>query len=198
MSRQPTFLSGFLPLAVSLTLIGCNEPTQIPTTYVIYNSKGGTFQCEVPYGWEAKGGGTGSRPEWAKISSGMAKIHAKASTVGSLVGDIAGGRSTNSNFPQFEPVHVIHVAEIEKAKEEYDEYTELPGSPKVASLKLGPARVSEFTAKGSRGVAVHGYRASIMGHNKLVTVFCVCRESDWQALKPSFDKALATMQRGES
>ena len=36
-----------------------------------------------------------------------------------------------------------------------------------------------------------------MGHDRMLTVFCICRESDWQALKPSFDKALLTMQRGE-
>ena len=196
MALRPERVSHKSLLVAVLLITGCGGSTQIPTSYVTYNSKGGTFQCEVPAGWEAKGGGKRG-PEWAKITSGNAVIHVKAGLVGSLVNDIGGGSSVDGgNFPQLEPVHVVHVKYAELAAEEYDQYSELPGSPIIHSCPLGPARLSEFTAANAMGVALHGYRASIMGLNKMLTVYCVCLESDWQVLKPSFDKTLATMKRG--
>lgn len=197
MASQSRGLVGASLAAVSLVLSGCSEPAKVPTGYVTYNSKGGTFQCDVPDNWETKGGGTRGRPEWAKIFSGTALIHAKAGIVGSLLNDAVGGLIDPNAPPQFEPVHILHMEAMEVAKEDYSDYTELPGSPLVVKVSLGPARVSEFTAKGSRGVEIHGYRASIMGKNKMLTVFCTCRESEWTALKPSFDRALSTMNRGE-
>ena len=194
MANRVWCLSVAFFITIPLILSGCSDPAQIPTSYVLYNSKGGTFQCDVPEAWEAKGGGTRGRPEWAKFSSGTALIHVKAGIVGSLLNDMAGGFTDPNTPPQFEPVHLIHVAELENLQEEYDEYTELPGSPLVLNLPLGSARVSEFTAKGS----IHGYRASIMGHNKMLTVFCTCQESEWKALQPTFDRLLLTIDRGEN
>ena len=189
--RMQAFLLASLPI-----YLGCGGSTQIPTSYTTYNSRAGTFQCEVPENWEAKGGGKRG-PEWAKISSGVAIISVKTSLVGSLINDIGGGNSIDgANFPQFEPVHAIHIKLKEAAEQEYEQYTELPGGPIVLSCPLGPARCDEFTAKNPMGVPMHGYRASIMGRDKMLIVFCVCRESDWQALKPFYDRALATMNQG--
>ena len=181
----------------SIMLIGCGPgKTQIPTSHVVYNSKGGAFQCEVPEGWEIKGGGKRG-PEWAKIQSGSAIIQIDVNISGSLINDAAGGSRSNSEMPQFDPIHLLHVGLLEDAQDNYHQYTELPGSPIVMQCDFGPGRVSEFTAKGSGDAELHGYRASIMGHERMLTLFCVSRESDWQALKPTFDRVIATLDRGE-
>ena len=181
-----------------MLLTGCGDKsTPPPTSYTLYNSKEATFQCELPEQWETKGGG-GRGPEWAKATNGKALIHIRASEVGSLLGDMAGGRHSDTQglAPQLEPAHIVHVKMMEMAEQEYNEYTELPGSPVVLQCELGPARISEFTAKTSFGSDLHGYRATVLGHNKSVNAFCVCLESDWTALKPSFDRVFSTMQAG--
>jgi len=191
--RFPVF-----PLAALSLLVGCgSEPVVAPTSFTNYNAKEGTFACEYPESWEAKGGGKRG-PVWASFSSGPALIHIRASSAGSLMSDAMGGRSADAGAPapQYAPVHKVHVDGIKMAEEQFNSYTELPGSPTVIECELGPARLSEFTAATTFGSAVHGYRATIIGHDKGVNVLCTCPESDWLALKPAFDHTLATLERG--
>jgi len=187
-------------VVAAASIIGCGSaPAVVPTSYGTYNSKDGTFACDVPEKWEVKGGGK-QGPEWAKFTSGAAEISIKADLAGSLVGDIAGslGGGDQAVLPQDEPVHVVHVADVEMAEKEYNEYAETAGSPTIISSQLGPARLSEFTAKTDFGTPLHGYRATILGHDKRVVVFCVAPEAEWKALKPAFDRVLASMERGSA
>jgi hypothetical protein len=185
---------------VCVTLIGCGSgAVQIPTSYSAYNTKDGTFACDAPAGWEVKGGGKGSSssPVWAKFISGPALIHFKTSLAASLLSGPGGNRQGDPNLPpDFEPVHGIHVALIEDVKKDFDGYTEIAGSPIVMNCSLGPARLSEFTFETAFGGAMHGYRATIIGRDKGVYVYCICPESDWKALNPVFDKVLASIERG--
>jgi hypothetical protein len=177
---------------------GCSsEPAVVPVSFTTYNAADGTFACDAPEGWKIDGGGKNG-PVWAKFISGPATINIKADVAGSLVGDIAGslGGGDQAVLPQDEPVHVVHIDGIEKAAEDYNGYTETPTSPTIMSVSLGPGRVSEFTAKTDFGSMLHGYRATVLGHDKRVTVFCVAPESDWKALKPAFDRILASLERG--
>jgi hypothetical protein len=56
--------------------------------------------------------------------------------------------------------------------------------------------VTEFTAKTAFGSGIHGYRATIIGHERAITVFCTCPEDDWAGVKPAFDKVLLSLKRG--
>ncbi len=80
-------------LAVALVALigGCSEAVKIPTAYVPFNIKDGTFACQAPEGWENKGGGGKGGPVWAKFASGPALIEIKASATGSLLSDAMGG-----------------------------------------------------------------------------------------------------------
>ena len=185
---------------VSAMLAGCGgEPVAMPTSYALYNSKDGTFECQYPENWEAKGGG-GRGPVWAKFGSGPALISVTADTTGSLMGDIADS-ATSVGFgdeplpPNLEPVHLVHVDHMEIAEEEYKGYKEIAG-PNVLDCSLGPARVSEFEFASTFGTAMHGYRVTILGKDKRVVVYCVCPETDWAQLQPEFDKVLASFGRG--
>ena len=185
----------------SLAALGARDRLSVVTdfsarfTHTRHASLG--VDCEYPEGWEAKSGGKRG-PVWAKFSSGPAKIHIKASATGSLASDAMGGSNADSQapVPQMAPVHKIHVAAMEAAEQEYDDYTEIAGSPIVAKCVLGPARLSGFTATTSFGSALHGYRVTIIGHDKGINIFCVCLESDWNAVKPAFDSTLASLDRG--
>jgi hypothetical protein len=181
-------------------MVGCSGSAKVPTSYVVYNVKDGTFACEVPEGWDLKGGGGKSgSPTWARFESGPAMIEIKSSVVGSLLSDAQGGANLDGSLPpEFEPVHNYHIDVMEQAKEKYNEYVETPTSPVVVACPLGPARISEFTAKSSFGTGLHGYRGTVIGHDKGLIIYCHCPESDWQALKPSFEKIFATMERGSA
>jgi len=187
--------------AIGLAMVaGCgSEPVSAPTTYAAYNSPGGTFALEYPDGWEADGGGKRGL-EWAKFTSGPAQIRVDTGVAGSLMGDIAGtlgGSEEGAMTPELEPVHDVHLAGLEAAEKEYSGYQEV-GEPAVLDVRLGPARRSEFTASSTFGGGLHGYRVTMLGHDKSVHVACVCPESDWNTLQPAFDQVLSTFRRGQA
>ena len=190
-------ITALISLAVVIAVAGCGSgPVAAPTTFSQYNAKDGTFACEYPDGWEAKGGGKNG-PLWATFASGAAEIRVNADLAGSLMGDmagvgIAGGDMVSSDL---EPVAKVHEIGKQSAAQKYDGYQEL-GSAAELSVSLGPARRSEFTAATAFGSGLHGYRATILGHNKRVVVYCVCAESDWQTLQPGFDHVLESFTRG--
>ena len=180
--------------AIVASLGGCSGGKILITDeFEHYNSKEGTFSCDYPKGWEAKGGGKGG-PYWAEFKSGDAKIRINGSTIASLIA----GDNRSSDMPtQLEPVHIFHTqVNMEAAQEKYGNYTELPGSPKEVACVVGPARLSEFTATTTMGTELHGYRATIIGHNKDVKIICVCPTSKWDDVKPMFDQMFATLKRG--
>lgn len=161
----------------------------------MYNSAEEKFICEYPEGWEANGGGKHGRL-WAKFASGSALIQVKSSVVGNLLSDAQRSASSDGGLAGFEPVDGLHGNLKAEAEEEFDSYTELPGSPMVLNCKLGPARTSEFTGKSTFGSNIHGYRATVVGHDLGLVIFCTCLEDQWQALKPAFDHLLGSLERG--
>jgi hypothetical protein len=172
---------------------------KVPTAYGEYNARDGTFACAEPEGWDCDGGGKGG-PQWATFKSGPAEIRINADLAGSLMGSIAGS-ATPDDLEQaaieFEPVHKIHELGKENAEENYPGYAET-GKPQVLDVSLGPARQSEFTASSAFGTGLHGYRVTVLGHDKRVVVFAVCPEDDWQALRPAFDKVIGSLVRGNA
>jgi hypothetical protein len=198
-TRMRLYRSCWLTLAIGmLTMAGCSGSAAIPTSYAKYNSPGGTFACDYPEGWQAEGGGKRGL-EWAKFTSGPAEIRMEAGAAGSLVGDIAknlGGQEGELG-PESEPVHSVHLAVIDSAEGEFDGYKEV-GDAEVIEVGLGPARRSEFTASSTFGSGVHGYRATALGSDKAVYVYCTCPESNWATVQPVFDKVLLSLVRGRA
>lgn len=190
-----------LAMVVGLAMTaGCGSaPVAAPTSYAAYNSKGGTFACEYPEGWQADGGG-GRGPEWAKFVSGPALIHITTGLAGSVMNEIAtAGQGTQEGPipPELEPIHGIHQEAAEEVEREYSGYKET-GEPQVLEVSLGPARKSEFTSTTSFGSGLHGYRATVAGKDKSVHVICICPDSDWPMLQPAFDKVLSSLKRGHA
>jgi hypothetical protein len=184
--------------SVVAALAGCGSaPAVAPTSYADFNSKGGTFACKYPEGWQADGGGKRGL-EWAKFRSDPAEIAVETGVVGSLIGDIAKSAGPSDGepvLPEDEPVHEVHMMGVEAAEDAYSGYKET-GDIEVIDVALGPARRSEFTAESTFGTGLHGYRATMLGRDKAVTVYCICPESDWKTLQPAFDEVVKSMKRG--
>jgi hypothetical protein len=189
-------ISLMLTVVAATGLAGCSGSAVVPTAYGEYNARDGTFACARPEGWEYDGGGKNG-PQWATFQSGPAEIRISADLVGSLMGGIPSGSLPEGmeEVVELEPVHRVHELEKRDAEQKYPGYAEV-GSPQVIKVTLGPARQSEFTASSTFGTGLHGYRVTVLGHDKRVEVYAVCPESDWQAMKPAFDKVIASLVRG--
>lgn len=180
------------------TFTGCGSaPIAAPTTYSEYNARDGTFACDYPDGWEADGGGKNG-PQWAKFATGSALIDVNADLAGSLMGGIASSFTPDGIEEaaiEFEPVHRLHVKDKESAERKFSNYAEV-GNPQVLEVSLGPGRKSEFTAASTFGTGLHGYRVTVLGHDKRVVAYAVCSEGDWATLAPAFDRVLSSLKRG--
>ena len=185
-------------VVVGSALAGCGSaPAVAPTAYGEYNARDGTFACAYPEGWSADGGGKGG-PQWATFASGPAEIRVDCDLTGSLLGGIAGSFSPDALEEaslEMEPVHKVHVMGKEAAEAKYSGYKEV-GPPQELKVSLGPARRSEFTAASTFGSGLHGYRTTVLGHDKRVVVYAMCPESDWNTLEPAFSHVLSTLTRG--
>ncbi len=187
-----------VPLLTGVAIVaGCGSaPVAAPAEYADYNSPGGTFACEYPKGWESEGGGKRGL-EWAKFKSGPAEIKMDAGVAGSLMGGDGGGFLPEDTPPELEPVHGVHEMAKRSAEQEFSGYKEVSEIEEI-EVALGPARRSEFTASSTFGSGLHGYRATALGKDKAVYVYCVCPESDWKTLQPAFEKVLTSLRRGQA
>jgi hypothetical protein len=183
-----------LSTAMLLALPGCGGgPVPAPTSYATYETKDGGFAVEYPEGWDADGGG--KKNSWAKFSKGTAEISLQTDLVGSLMGDMGAGMGNKLGPPDPEdyPVHKVHVADKETVAQEYSDYKEQE-PVEFQNAIGGPGRKSEFTASGTLSGPIHGYRATFLGRDKRFRVTLTCSESDWENLKPAFDKVLESFR----
>jgi hypothetical protein len=191
-------LSGVLASAGLIFTLGCGSaPVPAPAAYTAFNSKPGTFALEYPEGWQAEGGGKRGL-EWAKFTSGPAEIKVDTGVGASLIGDIASSAAKmgdGEETPEEAPVLVVHVAYAKDYEKNFSGYKET-GQPVEIDINLGPARRSEFTAQGTFGSSLHGYRTTALTRDKGVFITCVCPESDWKTLEPAFDRVLMSLKRG--
>ncbi|NLE39618.1 MAG: hypothetical protein GX621_16485 [Pirellulaceae bacterium] len=176
-----------------IVLAGCVEPVSAPTSYGVYNCKAGTFRCEYPDGWEVKS--ASGRQPWAKFTRGPATIHVGTSMLASMMAGPGLGVVPPELDESLTPVALRHDAEKEAFAEEWSDFQEQ--SPvTVKTQRLGDARKSEFTAAGTFGGKIHGYRVTILGHDHRLRIVCTCPESDWTALQPAFDRIIESFERG--
>ncbi|HEV3164772.1 MAG TPA: hypothetical protein VGZ22_12155, partial [Isosphaeraceae bacterium] len=165
---------------------GCGaEKVAAPKAYKTFASKDGSFTCKYPEGWEAEGGSGRGDFAWAKFRKGPVEIKVTADFAGSLVADIAkaGQSQSGSNRPEDQPVAVVHERKKKGMNDDFTNYREK--APRVANTGLGEARTSEFTASGSFGTKIRGYRATALTNDKSVMIVCQCPNTDWKRLRPA-------------
>jgi hypothetical protein len=59
---------------------------------------------------------------------------------------------------------------------------------------LGEGRRSTFTAEQTLGGKVFGYRATLLGGDRRIEIVTTCSASNWQTLKPAFEKVIASLR----
>lgn len=142
------------------------------------------FAFEYPKGWRAKGYGIQDRREAEVKGVGGATINVKENLAGSLIGDIAnaaaGGRQLDDDHL---PVVAVH---NKRRPNESTSYKEDEGV--TLQTKLGKVRRSAYS-DGSR----RGYRVTVLLNQTALDIFCECRASDWDVLRPAFEHVIDSL-----
>jgi len=184
-------------------------PVSAPTAFVPYSGDGGAFTIDQPQAWNASALGSSSATPSSeqdsadsaggvRFQSGTASVivntdsistYVKRSVVG-VVFDLF-SKSTDTlqtmiNNPTLEYHRQSRLDVSNTMSGYFEQFAQTWTGP------LGTVAVSEFTANGGLAGRLHGYRASIMA-NRLYSVVCRCRESDWPALKPAFERMIKSL-----
>jgi hypothetical protein len=183
-----TALAGMLSAAG-----GCGGPAVVPQSFSTYKDPSQFFSIQYPDEWDGNtGSSSNSKIGWAKYTSGDAEIFVSVRPVADLIASIA---QTGIN-----PL-VNLVFEPSKAASKVH-WLEKPGPEKESGIKeqqalpvdtnAGKGYWSEYTTTDSDSPE-HGYRATVVIGENRVQICCHCPEAEWQALKPAFDKVIASV-----
>ncbi len=197
-----------LVVAVMAFLLQASKPglVQAPKSLSWYTAVDKSFVCGSPVGWESSGAASHGVAASAAFKKGAAVIDVGSDLVGSLMGDVAASSNAMASslagmapgapeVKQRPPVEKVHIADRKRFDKLYKEYDE--GRMTAFQSRVGEARCSEFTADGGFGVGkLHGFRVTILGGERRITVVCRCPEANWEILKPTFQRVIASMNPG--
>ncbi len=185
-------------------------PVETPTSFGRFKSADSTFQCEYPTGWNSSSAEAQGVSSSSKFSKGGARIYVESDLKGSLMSDASRSPLSGMDLPpglansaglsavvaeaRKPPVVKLHEAKKEHAGVEMrlEHYEEQP--PTAFQTRLGDGRVSEFTGDAGGFVGkVHGYRATILGTERAVYVWCKSPEADWPKLNKAFLRVIGSV-----
>jgi hypothetical protein len=166
-----------------------------PTAFVAYNSPDGRFACDYPKGWEVSGGGKSELPySSTRFTAGNAEIRVDTDLAGSLFGDIAKASGAGLGGDAEPPVARVHSLGIRGMKDEFSNYQEREAKS-FQSKGLSEGRKAIFIADQALGGKIYGYRATLLTGDRRISIITTCPATNWQALKPAFDKVIASLRR---
>jgi len=185
-------------LAIGLGLLlvaGCSpQDASVPKTFTKFTATDADFVCDAPGGWAASSYGAGGISSGVTFKSGDGYIDVDSSQVGSFVADAmsppgamsALGVNAPPPVPAVEKLHTTYGKVFQKHVDGYKE-----GGMTALTVPYGDSRVSEYTATDK-----HGYRATILGRDRSITVNCHCAPEEWKALSPSFLRVIGSIAAG--
>ncbi|MCI0379780.1 MAG: hypothetical protein L0215_19545 [Gemmataceae bacterium] len=164
-----------------------SPPVQPVTAWEKFSTEENEFGFEYPAGWNTKHHGLTGKREVDVIGPSGATVNIKENLTGSLIGDIAGAATGGRPVPdELSPVGRTHDMRQPKDTVSYKE------EPAVTVMtRFGKARRSAYVDGSKRG-----YRATVLMHKTALDIFCECRESDWNTLRPAFDRLIESIGRG--
>ncbi|WP_309707408.1 hypothetical protein [Armatimonas sp.] len=162
-----------------------------------------------PKGWRGAGQvEVGGNAGTIELTSGTAYLKIGADLAGSLMADMMtasnnqlggvadalpgqlGATVRASTKPAVEKLHDSQAASLGKKLDPFND-----GKMQLLQSKLGEGRFSEYMGKDN-GLAVHGYRVTILGGDKRYTVRAQCAETDWKTLMPVYQKIIQSVGPG--
>lgn len=179
---------GLLVWAV-VKLMSGDPPAQPVTAWEKFNTEDNEITFDHPDGWKSRGYGIRNHREAEVKGPGGALITVKENIAGSVLGDFnkAADRGQPVGDDQA-PVARVHEMRAPKDSSSYQEERAV-----TVMTKFGKARRSAYKDGSKRG-----YRATVLMHNTALDVYCECRASDWEALRPAFERVIESLGRGGS
>jgi hypothetical protein len=183
-------------VCILVGISGCGGVVPAPKSFVAYHSPDGKFSCDYPKGWAAEvGAGKPDAPySYAKFTMGNAEIRVDADFAGSLFGDMAKASGAMSGDDEA-PSARVHPLGVRHMKEEFNNYKEKEAKA-FRSKGMGEGRRSVFTADQMLGGKTYGYRATLLSGDRRITVLCTCPATNWNALKPAFERVIDSLRLG--
>jgi len=87
----------------------------------------------------------------------------------------------------------LHEMDRKQLEDSLTGYQEQPAQK--LQTPFGESRVSEWTGTGNAG-ALHGYRATMLGREREITVICLAPVEDWDLLQPAFHRVINSVTPG--
>lgn len=209
-------LGVFLLIAlVAIFFLKARKPESVPAPKALrpYTAPDKSFICKVPQEWRRQETGGMGIMSGVKVEKASAQIDIMSDLQGSLMGDMARAQNAQvesiegmappgMNLPRMEkprpPVEQIHQSDADKVRGDLENFQE--GPMREFPSPLGDARVTEWTGeqKGMLGAVnkIHGYRVTILGNERRVSVVSRCNEADWPKLKQAFQTVTMSLAPG--
>jgi serine/threonine protein kinase len=166
-------------ISAIVTLTRGAPPAQTVKAWDKFSTEENEFAFDYPRGWNARGYGLRGQRE-VEVKGPDGTITVKEYLTGSPVGDI-------KPVPdELSPVGQVHELRRPKDARSYQE-----GPAVTVMTKFGKARRSAYKDGAKRG-----YRATVLMHETALEVFCECRASDWDTLRPAFDHVIKSLGGG--
>lgn len=212
-SRTPILLWGLggaapVLLALAFGILALRPVTvPAPASYKTYTAIDNTFSCDQPVGWTMhETGATSGALSTATFEQSHVRVRVISDSIGSLRGDMATASNNSVGSvggdmplppglpppppakPAVEQLHEQDKAQLADSLPDYQE-----GEMKPLESRVGDSRLSEWTADGGK---MHGYRVTMLGNQREITVICLSPERNWAILQPAFQRIISSVVPG--
>lgn len=170
-----------------------------PTAYKTYTAIDNTFSCDQPVGWTMhETGATSGALSTVAFEKAHVRVRVISDSIGSLMADGMTSSAPTDPIPGMPPppppkpaVEKLHEMDKSQLADSLPGYKE--GEMQKLESRVGDARVSEWTADGGK---MHGYRVTMLGNQREMTVICISPERNWAILQPAFQHMITSVVPG--
>ena len=170
-----------------------------PTAYKTYTAIDNTFSCDQPVGWTMhETGATSGVLSTVTFEKAHVRVRVVSDSIGSLMADTMTSNVSTEPIPGMPPppppkpaVEKLHEMDKSQLADSLPDYKE--GEMKSLQTRVGDSRISEWTADGGK---MHGYRVTMLGNQREITVICISPERNWAILQPAFQRMIASVVPG--
>jgi len=170
-----------------------------PTAYKTYTAIDNTFSCDQPAGWTMhETGATSGALSTVTFEKSHVRVRVVSDSIGSLMADTMTSNTSTETLPGMPPppppkppVEKLHAMDKAQLADGLPGYQE--GPMQTLESRVGDARISEWTADGGK---MHGYRVTMLGNQREMTVICISPERNWTILQPAFQHMIASVVPG--
>jgi hypothetical protein len=170
-----------------------------PTAYKTYTAIDNTFSCDQPVGWTLhETGATAGALSTVTFEKAHVRVRVISDSIGSLVADTMTSNTSTETLPGMPPppppkpaVEKLHEMDKAQLADSLPGYKE--GEMQNLESRVGDARISEWSADGGK---MHGYRVTMLGNQREMTVICISPERNWAILQPAFQRMIASVVPG--